>query len=192
MTRPARVLLSLLALGLALGRPAEAASFTLTPAEQAEAIRLGARSITSDEFGDEWRVVNATGESVTVITPFHRLALAARHAAFRNEPLRAQDRDRMLDELKDRLMLWVSLYGPRPDFARYLTPRLLVDDREVRPIMVQNERTALRQEDGRFLARCVYWFPAGEVGGTGRPVLVVSDPDGQPVSRFTIDLASMR
>jgi hypothetical protein len=171
---------------------AEAASLALTPAEEEEAIRLGARSITSDTFGAEWRVGADGSESVTVITPFHRLALAARHAAFKNEPLKPQDRERMLRELRDRLMLWVSLLGPREDFARYLAPRLVVGDQEIPPLVVQNERTAIRQDDGRYLARNVYWFPAKELNGAARPTLLVRNPDGQVVARFSLDLGKMR
>jgi len=42
---------------------------------------------------------------------------------------------------------------------------------------VQNERTAIRQENGRYLARCVYWFPTKDLTGTARPVLVVRDAE---------------
>src|SRR5439155_196994 len=80
---------------------------------------------------------------------------------------------KMLTELKDRLMLWVYLQGPSEQFARHFTPRLVVDDREIEPALVQNERTAIRQENGRYLARCVYWFPTKDLTGTARPVLVV-------------------
>jgi hypothetical protein len=183
---------SLVALAAAGTPAARAASLALTPREQEEAIRVGERSVTSEVFGAEWRVGDDGGPSVTVITPFHRLALAARHAAFKGEPLKPEDRDRMLQELKDRLMLWVSLRGPREDFARHLAPRLLLGEREIQPVMVQNERTAVRQEGGGFLARNVYWFPTKDLTGTSRPTLVVRDPDGQVVARFAIDLGKMR
>ncbi len=67
-----------------------------------------------------------------------------------------------------------------------------MDDREIEPALVQNERTAVRQDNGRYLARCVYWFPTKDLTGTSRPVLVVRDAEGQAVSRFAIDLARMR
>jgi hypothetical protein len=172
--------------------PASAVSFTLTPADQEAAVRLGERSVTSEAFGGEWRVTGGSGESVDVITPFHRLALAARHAAFKNEPLKPSDKARMLDELKDRLMLWVSLHGGDEHFARYLKPRLVLGDLEIEPLVVQNERTAVREEDGRYLARCVYWFPVKDLGPRARPVLVIRDPDEQLVARFAIDLGKMR
>jgi len=94
--------------------------------------------------------------------------------------------------LKERLLFWVHLRGKGEDFARYYTPRLLVDDREIEPAFVQNERTSLRQEGGVFLARSVYAFPNRELTPTSRVVLVVRDPDGAMITRFNIDLAKMR
>ena len=46
-------------------------------------------------------------------------------------------------------MVWVSLRGGSEDFARYYVPRLLAGDREIKAAFVQNERTAIRQDDGR-------------------------------------------
>jgi len=172
--------------------PAAAASLTLAEREQRQAVLLGQRSITSETFGAEWRVSHESGESVEVMTPFHRLALAARNSAFKNEPLKPQDQEKVLVELKDRLMVWVYLYGSREEFARYFAPRLMVDDREIEPALVQNERTAQKQDNGRYLARCVYWFPTKDITGTSKAVLVVRDSEGQPVSRFAIDLGRMR
>ena len=172
--------------------PAGGATLVLGEREQQEALRVGQRSVTSETFGDEWRVVSGSGESVTVITPFHRLALAARNAAFKHEPLKPQDQERMLRELKERLVFWVDLRGPREDFARHLNPRLLAGDREIEPALVQNERTAVRRDDGRYLARCVYSFPTKDLSATTRLSLVVRDSDGQPVARFPIDLGQMR
>ncbi|MGH7309883.1 MAG: hypothetical protein ACREK6_14435 [Candidatus Rokuibacteriota bacterium] len=182
-----------LALALAATAPAAgAASLTLGDREQAEAVRAGERSVIEEEFGAEWRVVSGSGESVTVLTPFHRLALTARLAAFRNEPVKRQEQQRVLRDFKERILLTVHLHGVREDFARHLRPRLLVADREIAPALVQNERTAVRGDDGRFLARCDYWFSTRELSGTARLTLVVGDPNGKPVARFPIDLATMR
>jgi hypothetical protein len=147
-------------------------------------------------FDAEWRVSNPAGESAVVVTPFFRIALAARHAAFKNEPLTPTERDKLLREQKDRLPLWVVLRGPTEDFARHYAPRLLVAsaqerEREIAPSFVQNERTALKQ-DGAFVARCVYGFSTKELTGTSRAVLVVRDAGGRQVSRFDLDLARMR
>jgi hypothetical protein len=177
---------------LLLGPPALAASFVLTPDARAEALRVGARAATVEAFDAEWRVANAAGDDVTVLTPFYRLVLAARHAALRNEAMKPGEPERLLREQQDRLLLWARLHGPREDFARFYSPRLLVGDGEVAPAFVQNERTAVRQDDGRYLARCVYSFPTGTLTGTSRVALVVRDADGRDVSRFTIDLAAMR
>ncbi len=189
-----------LALALAVTYvPAAGASLSLSEREQKQALVFGQRSVINETFGGEWRVVQGSGESVEVVTPFHRLALAARHAAFKNEPLKPQDKEKLLTELKDRLMFWVYLEGPSEQFARHFSPRLLVDDREmlvddreIEPALVPHERTAVRQANGRSLARCVYWFPTKDLTGTSRPVLVVRDAEGQAVSRFAIDLARMR
>ncbi|HEV8584566.1 MAG TPA: hypothetical protein VGT02_06310, partial [Methylomirabilota bacterium] len=98
----------------------------------------------------------------------------------------------VLKESRDRLVVWVELRGRGEDFARLYTPRLMVGDREVRAVFVQNERTASRQEDGRYLARCVYGFPSRDLDGRGRAALIVSDGDGRDVTRFNIDLGKMR
>lgn len=186
-----RARLAVLGLALAAWGPAAgAASLTLDGRGREEAVRLGQRSVTSETFGDEWRVTHG-GESVSVMTPFHRLALAARHAAFKNEPLKAQDQERMLLDLKDRLMLQVELRGEREDFARHLAPRLLVGERVVRPSVVQNERTAIRADRG-YLARCIYWFPSRDIPDDARLVLRIETPEGRERARFHIDLGAMR
>ena len=186
-------LTALLALLLAPPPLARAASFTLEPPQRSDALRVGAQSVTREgPFDAEWRVANPAGDSVTVITPFHRLVLAARNAAFKNERMKDSEPEKLLREQQDRLVIWASLRGQREDFARFYAPRVLVSDREIEPSFVQNERTAMRTENGRYLARCVYGFPVKEIGPKARLVLVVRDTDGRDVSRFTIDLASMR
>jgi hypothetical protein len=169
-----------------------AASFSLEPQQRTDALQVGAQSITRDSFDTEWRVANQAGDSLTVITPFHRLVLAARNAAFKNERMKDKEPEKLLREQQDRLVIWANLRGPREDFARYFAPRILLGDREIEPSFVQNERTAARTDSGAYLARCVYGFPVKEIAPKSRVVLVVRDPDGRDVSRFTIDLASMR
>ena len=172
--------------------PAAAASFALTePAKQA-ALSFGARSVTQTAFDTEWSVQNGAGDRAVVLTPFHRLALAARHAAFRNAPLKAGEPERLLVKQRDRLVLLAELRGAREDFARLYVPELRVGDQMVKAVFVQNERTALKQEGDRYLARCRYEFPVKDVGGSARVSLVVRDADGREASAFTIDLAAMR
>jgi hypothetical protein len=118
--------------------------------------------------------------------------LASRNAAFKNERMKDSEPEKLLREQQDRLVIWANLHGRREDFARFYAPRILLNDREIEPTFVQNERTALRTEGGGYLARCVYGFPVKELSPKGRLVLVVRDPDGKDVTRFTIDLASMR
>ena len=183
---------ALLVLILAAAPVATAASFTLEPQQKNDALRVGARSTTLEAFDAEWHVANPSGDSITVITPFHRLVLAARHAAFKNQRLKDNEPDKLLREQQDRLVVWVHLRGPREDFARFYVPRLLLGDREIEPAFVQNERTAVRTDAGAYLARCVYGFPTKELTPKARLLLVVRDAGGRDVNRFTIDLASMR
>jgi hypothetical protein len=169
-----------------------AAALALNDRLTQEAIRVGQRSITSEVFDAEWRVGNASGDSVLVYTPFHRVALAARHSAFKNQVLKPSEPEKILKEQGDRLLLWAYLKGDKEDFARYYVPRLLVGAREIEPSFVQNERSAVRDDAGHFVARCVYGFPIKDITGASRVVLSVRDPEGKDVSRFTIDLSTMR
>ena len=177
---------------LAVGSEAAAASFTLTDGDKRAAIRAGEHSVTTETFDREWRVSNGGGETATVVTPFHRLTVAARHAAFKHDSLKPSDVDRVLKEDAGRLVVWVNLKGKGEDFARFYVPRLVAGEREIKASFVQNERTAARQSDGLFMARCVYGFPIQDLTGRAKVALVIADPDGRDVSRFTIDLASMR
>ena len=177
---------------LAASGEAWAASLTLTDAEKQTAIRAGVRSTTQDGFDREWRVTTGGGESASVFTPFYRLALAARNAAFKKETLKPAEVERVIKQDAGRLVVWVQLRGKSEDFARFYAPRLLAGTREIPPAFVQNERTAVRQEDGAYVARCVYGFPIQDLTGSARVALAVADADGRDVSRFTIDLGSMR
>jgi hypothetical protein len=183
-----------LALGaLLIGPPVvAAASFTLGPQERTAALQVGSRSVTLDTFDAEWRVAGPSRDSVTVVTPFHRLVLAGRHAAFKNERVKNGEPEKLLREQQGRLVIWASLYGSREDFARFYAPRILVGTREIEPTFVQNERTAVRTEGGGYLARCVYGFPVKDLTPKANLLLVVRDADGRDVSSFTIDLATMR
>jgi len=184
---------ALAALALALW-PAVAAgaSLTLDAKGQQEAVRVGEKSVSNDAFDAEWRVENATGDSLSVLTPFHRLVVAARHATFNGKPLKPGEPEALLKETRDRLVLWVELHGATEGFARLYTPRLVVRDREIKAAFVQNERTAHRQENGRYLARCVYGFPTRDLDGRAKASLIVEDSAGRDVSTFAIDLGTMR
>jgi hypothetical protein len=175
---------------LALSGEALAASFALGDADKRAAIQAGERSTTLDGFDREWRVSNGA-DSATVLTPFHRLVVAARHAAFKSGALKPTEIERVLKQDAGRLVVWVQLRGKSEDFARHLAPRLMAGTREIKPAFVQNERTAVRQDDG-YVARCVYGFPIRDLDGRTRVALAVADADGRDVTRFTIDLASMR
>jgi hypothetical protein len=192
-------ILSLIAIGLAAvlswpatGRSAAAASFALSERDRQEAILAGKRSVLTDDFGSEWRQKNPAGEVLEVMTPFHRLALAARNAAFKNESLKPKDVDSVLKESTNKLTVWVTLRGGRPDFARFYAPALLAGNGEIKPSFAQNERTAMRAEDGGYAARCLYVFPAEGLSSRGRYTLVVRSADEKDVSTFTVDLSAMR
>ena len=74
----------------------------------------------------------------------------------------------------------------------FYTPTLLAGSQEMKASFVQNERTALREDDGRYAAQCLYVFPAEGLNPKGRVVLVVKDGDEREVAKFTVDLAAMR
>ncbi|MFQ5897315.1 MAG: hypothetical protein ACE5JN_03625 [Candidatus Methylomirabilia bacterium] len=180
-------------IGLLGGAPLSAASFSLTPGETREALRVGQRSVVSKEFGKEWQVVNENGDSLRVMTPFHRLALGARNAAFKNETLTEREIEKILRAKEGRLLFWANLHGGRTEFARWYRPMLLLpNNEEIKPAFVQNERTALPLENGRYLARCLYSFPTERLRAKSRVVLVVREPDGREAARFTLDFSTMR
>jgi hypothetical protein len=187
--RAATCLLGLLVVG---SPEVLAASFTLDPEQRSDAIRVGARSVTQEVFDTEWRVANPSGDSVIVLTPFHRIVIAARQAAFKNEPLKPEEPEKLLKSQGDRLVILAQLRGPREDFARFYAPRLIAGSVEIAPAFVQNERTAIRTDGGAYLARCTYRFPIKDLTASSRLLLVIRDADGRDVSSFTIDLASMR
>ena len=68
----------------------------------------------------------------------------------------------------------------------------MVHQQEVKASFAQNERTALRGDDGQYTARCLYVFPAEGVDPKSSVTLVVKDVEERPVAKFTVDLASMR
>jgi len=173
--------------------PLSGASFSLTPEETQEAIRAGQASVFSEEFGKEWQVVNPSGEALTVVTPFHRLALAARNAAFKKEALKPREVEALLKEHQGKLLFWARLHGSRVDFARNYQAVLRLSEREeIKPSFVQNERTALRLEDGRYLARSLYSFPSQGLRPNSQVTLLVRDIDSRDIVRFTVDLGAMR
>ena len=187
------LLLAVAGLALTVTRPLDAASFGLTPGERDAAIRIGKRSVVSEDFGAEWRVGgDAPGQTLTVMTPFHRLALAARNSAFKSQELRQRDVDSLLKDQEGQLVLWATFRGPKADFARFYSPALVRGQQEIKASFAQNERTALREEDGRYTARCMYVFPVDGLDPKGKVTLVVKDPDDKPVGRFTVDLSAMR
>jgi hypothetical protein len=187
------LLLIVAGLALTVARPLDAASFSLAATERDEAIRLGRRSVVTEDFGAEWRVGGeAPGESLTVMTPFHRLALAARNSAFKSQELPQRDIDELLRDQENRLTLWAALEGAKADFARFYTPVLLSGRQEIKPTFRQNERTGRREDNGTYTARCLYVFPAGELKPNETLVLIVKDLDDKQVAKFTVDLSAMR
>ena len=103
-----------------------------------------------------------------------------------------RDVEDILKNSEGKLAFWVTLRGGKADFARYYTPEVLAGSQTVKPSFVQNERTALRDTDGRYSAQCVYAFPADTIDPKGRVTLVVRDAEEKEVAKFTVDLAAMR
>jgi len=172
--------------------PGEAVSFALADRDREQAIRAGKKSIVLEEFGAEWRLRDASGQTLVIMTPFHRLALAARNSAFRGEEIKPRDIESVLKDHTGVLSFWATLRGNKIDFARFYTPTLMAGSLAVKASFVQNERTALREEDGKYAARCIYVFPADGLDPRGRVTLVVRDAEEREVAKFTVDLAAMR
>ena len=171
----------------------DAASFTLTPQERETAILTGKRSIISDRFGGEWRVGgDGAGDAVVVMTPFHRLALAARNSAFKDQELKPKDVEALLKEQEGNLTLWATLKGGKADFARFYTPLLVSGQQQIKAAFIQNERTARGEDDGSYTARCMYVFPSEGLTPGGTLTLIVRDSDDKQVAKFTVDLSAMR
>jgi hypothetical protein len=165
----------------------------LSPVDVKDAVAAGARAVDDEEFDDEWRVELAGGQEIVASTPFSRLALASRRAAYKGEPLSEKDTKEQVDRGKGKLQLLVTTIGDRPDFARRYLPLLRVGNREVKPSFTQNERTGLKLEDGRFAARNVYVFPLEGLPAKGAVTLTIrAAVDGPEVFRATIDLGKMR
>jgi hypothetical protein len=185
--------LALLLLGLLLGpRAALALLPTLGDADIEAALEAGRQGVAQEDFGEEWRVPLPDGE-IVVTTPFARLAQAARQAALKGDPLSDKQRAEQLDRGKGRIQLMVTMRGGSVDFARWFQPVLMVGDKEVKPSFVQNERTGLRLEDGRFAARNVYVFPLEGIPPRGTVTLVVQHSvERKVVLRAPLDLSKMR
>jgi hypothetical protein len=171
----------------------DAASFTLTPEQRDDAIRMGKRSVVSGAFDAEWSVSGAgAGQALMVMTPFHRLALAVRNSAFKSQELKPQDVEALLKEQAGTLTLWAMLRGGTADFARFYTPLLVSGREQIKPSFTQNERTARREDDGSYTARCMYVFPSGSLKPNDTVTLIVKGSDDKQVAKFTVDLSAMR
>jgi hypothetical protein len=180
------------ALSLTSAPPLGALLLTLSSRDRDEAVRAGRRSITDENWGGEWRVDAGAGQLVTVMTPFHRLALAARNSAFQDRELKPRDVETALKDQEGKLVFWATLRGPRVDFARHYAPVLVSRQQEIKASFAQNERTALRGDDGQYTARCLYVFPAEGLDPRSTVTLLVRDGEEKVVARFTVDLSSMR
>jgi hypothetical protein len=180
------------ALSLTWVPPLDALRFTLSPRDRDEAVRVGRRSVTDENWSGEWRVDAGAGQHVDVMTPFHRLALAARNSAFQDRALKPRDVESALKDQEGKLVFWATLRGRRVDFARHYAPTLLARQQEIKASFAQNEHTALRGDDGQYTARCLYVFPAADIDPTAIVMLVVRDVEDQDVARFAVDLSRMR
>lgn len=180
------------ALSLTWISPLDALLLTLSPRDRDEAMRAGRRSVIDENWGGEWRVDAGAGQVVTVMTPFHRLALAARNSAFQDRELKPRDVEALLKEQEGKLMFWATLRGGRVDFARFYAPALVAGPQQIKASFAQNERTALRGDDGQFTARCLYVFPTETLDPRATVTLLVRDGEEKLVAKFTVDLSAMR
>lgn len=189
------------ALALALlwlhGAPASALALVgdLNGSGIKEAVDAGVASITQDDFTEEWHLRLPGGEEIVVSTPFSRLATASRQAAMKSESMTDKQQKDQIDRGKGRIQLLVTMRGgPSRSFARFYQPVLLVNGTEIKATFVQNERTPIREEDGRLAARNVYVFPLEGLPATGVVTLVVRDapPEQKEVLRAKLDLGKFR
>ena len=98
----------------------------------------------------------------------------------------------VLKDQQNKVVFFATLRGGRVDFARFHTAVLLARPQEIKASFTQNERTALRGEDGQYTARCLYVFPAEGVDPRASLTLRVRDNNEKVVAKFTVDLSTMR
>jgi hypothetical protein len=186
-------LAAVLAAGGAIVPEAPALVASLSAEDIRRAIDEGTRAIAKEDFGEEWRVQLPRGEEILVTTPFARIAYAARRAAFKEEPLTDKQVQEQIDRGQGKLQLQVTMYGREVDFARWYQAVLRLGAREVKATFVQNERTPLKTEDGRFAARNVYVFPLEGIPAQGVVTLVVQHSiERKEILRAPLDLGKMR
>jgi hypothetical protein len=176
-------------------RPAPALVGDLTPDGIREAIDAGVAAVTQDDFAEEWLLQLPGGEDIVVSTPFSRLALTARQVAMKGDILTEKQQKEQIDRGKGRIQLIVTMHGgPSRTFARFYTPVLQVDGKEIKASFVQNERTPIPEDDGRLAARNVYVFPLEGLPKNGTVTLVVRDapPEQKEVLRAKLDLGKFR
>jgi hypothetical protein len=190
--RAAGLALLLAVLGAA-PRPVAAIIPELAPGDIQQALHIGREAMVQEDFGDEWRLPMPDGGEIVLSTPFSRLALAARQAALKGEELNEKQRQEQIERGKGKIQLLVTMFGRAPDFARWYQPVLQVEGREVKATFAQNERTALKLEDGRYAARNVYVFPLEGIPPRGTVTLVVRHAvEQKDVLKQAIDLSKMR
>ena len=127
-----------------------------------------------------------------MIPPFHRIGIAARHAAFKNDTLKPDELERVVKQTQDRLVVWVQLRGAREDFARFYVPRLLAGGARSRRSSCRTSGRRSARTTGTTWPAASTVFRSKDLTGRDRLALVVADADGRDVTRFTIDLARMR
>jgi hypothetical protein len=110
----------------------------------------------------------------------------------RNQELKPRDVEVLLKNLEGKLMFWATLRGGRADFTRFYAPALVAGPQEIKASFSQNERTALRGDDGQFTARCLYVFPTEKLDPRATVTLLVRDGEEKLVAKFTVDLSAMR
>ena len=111
-----------LAVGLVGATPGEAVSFALADRDREQAVRMGKKSIVEEQFGAEWRLKDASGQTLVVMTPFHRLALAARNSAFRSQELRPKDIQSTVKDIDYKNLNYVAV-GRLPDLRTTYTKK---------------------------------------------------------------------
>ena len=185
---------SVLAAGLSLIciAPIDAALFTLMPGDRDESVRVGRRSVTTEDWGGEWRVDGGAGQFLTVMTPFHRLALAARNSAFQDKELKPREVDSVLKDQQNKVVFFATLRGAGWT-SRASTPPCcwpgavdqgLLHTRTSGPRSAARTGSTPRAASTLFPAEGVEFPRPADAPGAG--------PRRKVVAKFTIDLLDQR
>lgn len=171
----------------------------LTEEQTKQAVEYGKANKDKDllEFFNEWVVVRESAiERVGLNTKFSLIALAAREAAVQNRELTPEEIEKKMAEVNGILPFRAVLYGPSPDFAKYLDVVLEYKDKYILPVRKHNAQRAMPRgwwpgSPPLYCGVCEYDFPDYFVNPQHIVTLVILSPF-EPDRKFLFNLSSMR